>query len=35
MWDNRSLLHRARTNYAMDTHPRVLNRTVVRGSVPF
>lgn len=35
MWDNRCLLHRARPNYEMDEHVRVLNRTVLRGSVPY
>jgi taurine dioxygenase len=34
-WDNRCLLHRAVRNYAMDTHRRILQRTVVRGTVPF
>jgi len=34
MWDNRSLLHRALANYEMDQHPRVLHRTVVRGTRP-
>lgn len=35
MWDNRCLLHRAINNYDMDRHRRILNRTVVRGDVPF
>ena len=35
IWDNRCLLHRAIANYAMATHRRVLNRTVVRGTVPY
>ena len=35
MWDNRTLLHRACPNYEMGRFPRVLNRTVVRGSVPY
>ena len=35
MWDNRSLLHRADRNYDMAAHARILNRTVVRGTVPF
>jgi len=35
MWDNRCLLHRAVANYEMDRHRRVLQRTVVRGSVPY
>jgi alpha-ketoglutarate-dependent taurine dioxygenase len=34
MWDNRCLLHRADRNYQMDVHPRILHRTVVRGTVP-
>jgi alpha-ketoglutarate-dependent taurine dioxygenase len=34
MWDNRCLLHRADRNYDMAAHPRVLHRTVVRGTVP-
>jgi len=34
IWDNCALLHRALANYDMETHVRVLNRTVVRGSVP-
>jgi alpha-ketoglutarate-dependent taurine dioxygenase len=35
MWDNRCLLHRAVANFDMDAHPRVLHRTVIRGSKPF
>lgn len=35
MWDNRCLLHRAVANYEMDQHPRVLHRTVVRGTKPY
>ena len=35
MWDNRCLLHRALRNYEMGTHRRILQRTVVRGTVPF
>lgn len=35
MWDNRCLLHRAVANYEMDQHPRVLHRTVVRGTRPY
>ena len=35
LWDNRVLLHRALANYEMTRHRRVLNRTVVTGSVPF
>jgi taurine dioxygenase len=34
MWDNRCLLHRALANFDMDTHARILHRTVVRGTVP-
>lgn len=35
MWDNRCLLHRACPNYEMARFPRILNRTVVRGSSPY
>lgn len=35
MWDNRCLLHRAVANYEMDQYPRVLHRTVVRGTRPY
>ena len=35
IWDNRCLLHRAVRNYEMDKHRRILQRTVVRGTVPF
>ena len=34
LWDNRCLLHRAMRNYEMATHRRILQRTVVRGTVP-
>ena len=34
LWDNRVLLHRADRNYDMGGHPRVLHRTVVKGTVP-
>jgi len=34
IWDNRCLLHRAVANYEMAKQRRVLNRTVVRGTVP-
>jgi taurine dioxygenase len=34
LWDNRVLLHRADRNFEMAMHPRVLHRTVVRGTVP-
>jgi alpha-ketoglutarate-dependent taurine dioxygenase len=35
MWDNRCLLHRAVANYDMGKHPRVMHRSVVRGTIPF
>ncbi len=35
MWDNRSLMHRGNTNYAMAKERRVLQRTVIIGTVPF
>lgn len=35
MWDNRCLLHRAVRNYEMRTQRRILQRTVVKGTVPF
>lgn len=35
MWDNRSLMHRGNTNYDMAHERRVLQRTVVIGTVPF
>ena len=34
LWDNRCLLHRAVRNYEMAKHRRILQRTVVRGTVP-
>jgi alpha-ketoglutarate-dependent 2,4-dichlorophenoxyacetate dioxygenase len=34
MWDNRCLLHRAVANYDMTRWPRVMHRSVVKGSVP-
>jgi taurine dioxygenase len=34
LWDNRVLLHRADRNYDMATYPRVLHRTVVKGTRP-
>ncbi len=34
LWDNRVLLHRADRNYDMGAQPRVLHRTVVKGTVP-
>ena len=33
LWDNRCLLHRAVRNYEMAAHRRVLQRTVVKGTV--
>ena len=35
MWDNRCLLHRATGDYEMEKYPRVLHRTVIRGTVPY
>ena len=35
MWDNRCLLHRADDNYEMGKYPRVLHRSVVRGTKPY
>ncbi len=35
MWDNRCLLHRALANYEMTKDRRVLNWTVVTGSIPY
>jgi len=35
MWDNRCLLHRAAGDFAMDRYPRLLHRTVVRGTKPY
>ncbi len=35
MWDNRSLLHRAAGDFEMDQHPRLLHRTVIRGTKPY
>ena len=34
IWDNRCLLHKADRNYDMSVHPRVLHRTVVKGTIP-
>jgi alpha-ketoglutarate-dependent taurine dioxygenase len=34
MWDNRCLLHRAVANYEVGRYPRVMHRSVVRGTVP-
>jgi len=35
MWDNRSLMHRGNMDYAIATEPRVLQRTVIIGTVPY
>lgn len=35
MWDNRCLLHRATADFEMDKYPRLLHRTVVRGTKPY
>jgi alpha-ketoglutarate-dependent 2,4-dichlorophenoxyacetate dioxygenase len=35
MWDNRCLLHRAAADFEMDKYPRLLHRTVVRGTRPY
>ncbi len=35
MWDNRSLMHRGSFDYDMANEPRVLQRTVIIGTVPF
>jgi taurine dioxygenase len=35
MWDNRCLLHRAAGDFEMDKHPRLLHRTVIRGTKPY
>jgi taurine dioxygenase len=35
MWDNRCVLHRAMRNYDMTRQRRILQRTVVKGTVPF
>ena len=35
MWDNRCLLHRAAGDFEMDRYPRLLHRTVVRGTKPY
>ena len=34
MWDNRCLVHRALDNYDMASFPRVMHRTVLKGSKP-
>ncbi|MDA0675393.1 MAG: TauD/TfdA family dioxygenase, partial [Proteobacteria bacterium] len=35
MWDNRCLLHRAAGDFEMDRYPRLLHRTVIRGTKPY
>ena len=35
MWDNRCLMHRATGDFPQDVYPRVLHRTVVRGTKPY
>jgi taurine dioxygenase len=35
MWDNRCLLHRVVIDDALHRHPRVMHRSVVKGTVPF
>lgn len=35
MWDNRCLMHRGNFDYAIDKEPRVLQRTVIIGTVPY
>ncbi|MDA0657041.1 MAG: TauD/TfdA family dioxygenase [Proteobacteria bacterium] len=34
IWDNRCLMHRATGDFPQDVYPRVLHRTVVRGTKP-
>lgn len=34
MWDNRCLMHRGNIDFAIDTEPRVLQRTVIIGTAP-
>ncbi|HEX3860607.1 MAG TPA: TauD/TfdA family dioxygenase [Stellaceae bacterium] len=34
MWDNRSLLHRADSNFDAALYPRILHRTCLRGTAP-
>jgi len=34
MWDNRCLMHRGNIEFAIDTEPRVLQRTVIIGTAP-
>lgn len=35
MWDNRCLLHRGMRDFDMTRYPRVLHRTVLKGSKPY
>ena len=35
MWDNRCLMHRATGDFPQDVYPRVLHRTVIRGTKPY
>lgn len=35
MWDNRCLLHRGMRDFDMTKYPRVLHRTVLKGSKPY
>ena len=35
MWDNRCLMHRGNFDYAVAAEPRVLQRTVIIGTVPY
>ena len=35
MWDNRCLLHRGMRDFDMTKHPRVLHRTVLKGTKPY
>jgi len=35
MWDNRCLMHRATGDFPQEIYPRVLHRTVIRGTKPF
>jgi alpha-ketoglutarate-dependent taurine dioxygenase len=34
IWDNRCLLHRAVANFDMNSHRRIMHRSVVRGTLP-
>jgi alpha-ketoglutarate-dependent taurine dioxygenase len=35
MWDNRCTLHRATGDFPQEEYPRILHRTVIRGTKPF